>query len=262
LPRCSTNRREDELMQLSDETLMKYADGELAPEERAAVEAALATDPVSTARVARLRAQRDTLARAFGSVLQEPVPERLISVARTAPVTAASVRGLDEVRGRKAERTRARWSVPQWGAIAASLIVGLLVGQLALRSGGEDTLIAQGQAGLVAQGDLSRALTERLSGGPATKSVTVGLSYRTRNGGLCRAFSLAREAPIAGIACRAGETWRIEALARGEPGVATEYRLAGGALPPLIVQAVESDIEGEPLNASEEASARSRGWNN
>jgi len=261
LPLCSTIRREDELMKLSDETLMRYADGELAPEEHAAVEAALATDAESAARVAKLRAQRDKLARAFGGVLHEPVPERLVTAARTAPVTPASVTGLDEARARKSERMRARWSVPQWSAIAASLIVGLLVGYLALESR-EDALIGQGNAGLVAQGNLSRALTERLSGEPAASSVTVGLSYRARNGELCRAFSLSRETSVAGIACRAGETWRIEALARSEPGANSEYRLAGSALPPLIAQAVEAEIDGEPLDASEEASARSRGWRN
>jgi hypothetical protein len=261
LPRCSTDRSEDELMKVSDETLMKYADGELAPEERASVEAALATDPESAARVARLRAQREKLARAFGGVMQEAVPERLLSVARTAPVTAASVTGLEEARARKAERARARWSAPQWSAVAASLFVGLLVGYFALRSG-EESLIVQGELGLVAQGDLSRALTQSLPGDPATRSVTVGFSYRTRNGELCRAFSLSRETPVAGIACRAGEAWRIEALAHGEPGADSEYRLAGSALPALILQAVESDIEGEPLDAGEEASARSRGWRN
>jgi hypothetical protein len=248
-------------MRVPDETLMRYADGELAPQERAAVEAAIAADPESAARVAGLRAQREKLARAFGGVLQEAVPEHLVNAARTAPVATAGVSGIDEARARKAARAQARWSLPQWGAIAASLIVGLLVGNLVLRSG-EDTLIAQGGAGLVARGDLSRALTERLSGDAAAGPVAVGLSYRTRNGELCRAFSLAREAPVAGIACRAGDLWRIEALAQGEPATDSEYRLAGSALPPLIVQAVESEIDGEPLDAGAEASARSRGWRN
>lgn len=246
-------------MKLSDETLMKYADGELAPEERAAVEAAIAADSGSAVRVAALLSQREKLARAFARVLHEPVPERLLTAARTAPTAAAGVTGIDEARARKAERSRARWSLPQWSAVAASLIVGLLVGHLALQPG-DTALVAAGDGGFVAQGDLARALTERLSGEPAADSVAVGLSYRARNGELCRAFSLSREAPVAGIACRAGDTWRIEALAQGEPAADGSYRLAGSALPPLIVQAVEAQIDGEPLDASAEAGARSRGW--
>jgi anti-sigma factor RsiW len=248
-------------MKLSDETLMRYVDGELALEERAAVEAALAADPGSAARVAALRAQREKLARAFGKVLQEPVPERLIAAARTAPAAAAGVTAIEEARVRKAERARARWSLREWSAVAASLIVGFLVAQLALRSD-DASLVATGDGGLVAQGDLAQALSERLSGEPAAESMAVGLSYRARNGELCRAFSLSREAPVAGIACRTGETWRIEALAQGEPAADGGYRLAGSALPPLIVQAVEAQIEGDPLDASAEASARSRGWRN
>lgn len=249
-------------MKLSEETLMRYADGELAPEERTAVEDALAADAESAARVAALRAQREKLARAFGKVLQEPVPERLVTAARTAPTAAAGVTGIEEARARKAERTRARWSVPQWSTMAASLIVGLLIGQL-VRQPDDAALVSPRNGGLVAQGELARALTERLSGETAGDSaVAVGLTYRATSGEYCRAFSLSREAPVAGVACSSGGAWRIEALARGEPAADSRYRLAGSALPPLIVQHVEAQIDGEPLDASGEASARSRGWRN
>jgi hypothetical protein len=245
-------------MKISDETLMRYADGELAPAERAAVEATLATDPGSAARVAALRAQRDQLARAFGGVLREPVPERLLTATRSTPAASTAVTALDEARARKSERARARWSLPHWSAMAASLIVGLLLGYLALRPG-DPALIAASEGGFVAHGDLARALTERLSGEPAD-AVTVGFTYRARNGEICRAFSLSRATPVAGIACRSGDAWRIDTLAQGEAAADGGYRLAGSALPPLIVRAVEADIDGEPLDAAAEAGMRSRGW--
>ncbi len=245
-------------MKLSAETLMKFADGELAPAEHAAVEAALASDPESAARVAALRAQRAALARAFDGVLQEPLPERLLTAARTAPAAGGTVAALDRARAQHVARSRARWSLPQWSAMAASLILGLLVGYLALRPD-DAALLAPTDAGLVARGDLARALTERLSGDTGNAPFAVGLSYRAKNGEYCRAFSMSREA-LAGIACRVDDTWRVKALAPSEASAQGGYRLAGSALPPLIVQAVNAQIDGEPRDASAEASARSRGW--
>src|SRR5262245_3051613 len=78
-------------MQPSDETLMAYVDDELAPTERAAIDASVADDPAIAARVATFRAQRERLARAFAPVLDEPVPERLIAVARQRPSTTEPI---------------------------------------------------------------------------------------------------------------------------------------------------------------------------
>jgi len=72
-------------MTFSEETLMAYVDGELDAKARADVEAAMAADPEVAERVARHEALRLRVQAAFGAVLDEPVPEHLMSAARTAP---------------------------------------------------------------------------------------------------------------------------------------------------------------------------------
>ena len=72
-------------MNFSDETVMAYADGELDAASRAAVEAAMATDPQLAQRVARHRALRERLRAALRPVLDEPLPERLLEGVRGAP---------------------------------------------------------------------------------------------------------------------------------------------------------------------------------
>src|ERR1700757_2691877 len=113
-------------MTFSDETLNAYVDGELDAATRAALEAALATDPQLAPRIARQRALRGQVRAASAPVLAEPVPERLLASVRGAPARAGNVVAFQA-------RPRPRWSWPQWGAMAASLIVGVLLGPLLLR---------------------------------------------------------------------------------------------------------------------------------
>ena len=44
------------------------------------------------------------------------------------------------------------------------------------------------------------------------------------------------------------------------PSAAGEYRTAGTDTPPEVLAAVEAIIDGAPLDAASEASARAHGW--
>jgi len=114
-------------MNWTDEALMAFVDGELDAAQRADVERALAGDAVLQARVAKLQAQRRRVSAAYAPVLDEPVPDRLAALLAIAPSTpSATVVNLGEVR---AERARRR-SIPgwaQWGGMAASLVLGVLL---------------------------------------------------------------------------------------------------------------------------------------
>src|SRR5215472_18904714 len=102
-------------MTFSDETLNAYVDGELDAATRAALETAMTGDPELAQRVARQRALRARVREAFAPVLTEPVPERLLASVRGAP---AAERAANVI----AFQARPRWSWPQWGAMAASLV--------------------------------------------------------------------------------------------------------------------------------------------
>jgi anti-sigma factor RsiW len=66
----------------SDEALVAYLDGELDGEERGHVEAWLDADPAVRGRLLTLAESANALRGAFGEIVAEPVPERLIAAAR------------------------------------------------------------------------------------------------------------------------------------------------------------------------------------
>jgi len=251
-------------MTISDEILMAYVDGELDDASRDEVEDAMAANPDVARRVARQKALREELRVAFDGVLNEPVPERLVSAARTAPTAspAASVTDLSSARIERRERAQRRWSLPQWSAMAASLVLGVFVGQAILRSPASSPIVAR-DGRLIAQDVLAEALSQRLASDPsAAAPVHLGLSFRTKSGEYCRTFVLREGAVLAGLACRQGEDWEVESVAPNEPPATTGtgYRMAGAALPLTILQAVEGRIDGEPLDADEERAARENDW--
>lgn len=114
---------------ISETELLAYADGQLPRERVAEIDALLARDPESSARVAAIRAQNAELVRALDPWLADPIPERLLRAA------APPSRGLPM-----------RW----WRrtvALAATLVVGMAIGWLArdglLASQGTPTTFAQ-----------------------------------------------------------------------------------------------------------------------
>ncbi|MDE2137690.1 MAG: hypothetical protein KGJ68_09655 [Gammaproteobacteria bacterium] len=244
-------------MTYSEETLIAYADGELDAAARAALEAAMAADPQLAQRVARHRALRARVQAAFAPVLEEPLPERLLASVRAAAAGphAGSVVALQP-------RARARWSWPEWTAIAASLLAGALLGPPLLRPGAGASLVDTSGGRVVAGGALARALAGQLaSSQPAGAPVAIGISFRSRAGAYCRTFSLSEAGGFAGLACHEQNAWRIETLARAEPAPAGNgYRPAASALPPAVAGTVAELIAGEPLDAAAESAARARGW--
>lgn len=235
---------------------MAYADGELDPATRAAVEAAMASDPQLALRVERHRALRGRIRSAFDTVLDEPVPARLLEAVRAAPGAPGESKVVPLHR-----HPLRRGSWPQWTAIAASLIVGLVAGRLASLRPGNAAPIATRDGRMLASGVLASALSEQLaSRQSAVDPVRIGVSFRAKTGEYCRTFSLRRPAALAGLACRSGKDWRIGVLVGAPPRGAGTYRQAASAMPPALIAAVDAEISGQPLDAPAEAAARSRHW--
>jgi hypothetical protein len=249
-------------MQFSDEILMAYADGEVDADTRRRIEAAMVSDPEIAERVARHRALRMDLGAAFGGVLDEPVPSRLLEAANSTPAEtrSATVTDLNAARAAKSGAPAARaWSWPQWAAIAASLVIGVLAGRSEWR-GSQSNMFATTSTGILATGALSAALDDQLSGSAATgDSVQIGLSFRSKGGGFCRSFTAAG---AAGFACHEDSQWRVRALNEaGTHAAGGEYRMAGSELPQAVLSAIDDVMEGEALDRQQELEARERGWN-
>jgi hypothetical protein len=242
-------------MSFDDETLMAYADGELAPDLRAQVEQAMREDPAVAAAVEGHRALRADVFAAFAGVLDEPVPARLqpAALAERSPVR------VDVLAQAGARPLPARWSWRQWGGMAASLAAGVLAGVLGwqqVHGDGKDSIGRQGDA-LVARGELADALSRRLAADAPNDGVRLGLSFAAKDGAYCRSFKLGASA---GLACRQGGEWRIPVLAQDEQAEQAGYRQAGSAMPAAVLDAIDARIAGASLDAAAERAAREQGW--
>lgn len=257
-----------------DEILMAYADGELDEPQRSEVERALRTDPALAATVERHRALRKQVFDAFAGVLDEPVPGRL------RPAVADKVHSLDAARNARARAAaasaatsavspaappatgRAAW--PRWGALAATLVGGVLAGGAWFggADGGDGFMRADASGHLAARGQLAAALSRQLASDKAPDGpVRIGVSFATRDGGYCRSFSVGASA---GLACRSGEDWRIavlsEAGAAGGTGASGDTYRQAASMPAAVLDAIDARIAGTTMDAAAERAARERGW--
>lgn len=240
---------------LEDETLLD------------AIEAALNADPALATRAEALAAG-DSLAPlvqgAFAPVLDAPVPERLTAALA---VREAEVVDLAAARAAKSpaaqlptpanDTGRSGWRWPQFGAMAASLALGVMIGGPLLK-GGSDAPEADGL--LLASADLSTMLDSAPSG-QRTDLAALGegevvLTFRNADGQLCRQFLIEGKdgATSDALACANGgaeKGWQIEAYGRRAAPVG-EMKLAGGDAAPAVVAAVDAMIDSDPLTGPDE----------
>ena len=147
---------------------------------------------------------------------------------------------------------------PVWGALAAAcFVLGLSVGWLGRDRTPDGFAVAAD--GSIADAALVRVLDRGLAADRADgEGRAVGLTFRDADGRWCRTFQ-AGEAGVAGLACRTGDDWRMQALAPFHASGA-EVRTAGADTPPAVLAAVDALIAGETLDAADEARARDGGW--
>jgi hypothetical protein len=242
-------------MNITDEELMAYADGELDEGTRSRIEAALEQDPALRARVNAHRQMRTQLHDAYAPILDERIPDRLTATINAPVRESAVVTHLDQRREKRAGKIGQKWSWAQWGAIAASLVLGVFIGRGAMES--EDATVFARSGEIVATGVLAEALDRNIS--DESGAYRIALSFRSSSGEYCRAF-VGQEDPLAGLACHIDDTWRIRALNETE-AQSTEYERASSQLPAAILTAIDQTMAGEPLTTDEEEAARARGWN-
>lgn len=234
-------------MPITDETFFAWLDGELPAEEADRVAQTVATDPALRRKAEAHRALGARLTDAFAPVMAAPVPDRIAAP----PIDFASARRARE------ERSRRPAGLPQWAAIAASLVVGVALGTFAMPQSGSAPLVADGGQ-LVAAASLKQALDSQLASAPERgDGPRVALTFRARDGALCRSFTGA--AGSSGLACRSGEEWRVRGLFGSAEGQSGEFRMAAGDDPRLAAM-IADQISGEPFDAAAEREALERDW--
>ncbi|MBA4044655.1 MAG: hypothetical protein C0471_09590 [Erythrobacter sp.] len=246
----------------TDAQLGAFLDGTLEDEALLdAIEAAINADPALADRVEVLASGDDpaTLAvrDAFAPVLSAPVPEKLTQII-TAPESAQVV-DLAAARSARtlpkpANDTAGGWRWPQFGAMAASLALGMLIGGPLLTGG--DTAPAGGSL-VLASAEVD-AMLDAAPSGQAVDLAALGtgevvLTFRNADGALCRQFMIEAGGGTSDALACAGKDggWQVEAFGRRAAPVG-EMKLAGGDAAPAVVAAVDAMIDSDVLVGADE----------
>jgi hypothetical protein len=240
---------------ISDETLMAFVDGELAPNEKDRVAAAIAADPALAERVRMFERTRKLAHDAFAPLLDEPVPDALRRRIEAAAATQAAANVVALPR-------RGGQPLPAWLPLAASIaavaigIGGFLAGR---------TLGPSTQTPRIALGEVPAELAAALASKPSGTREDHGLgklsliaSFKTGDGRLCREFELdpPRADTLVAVACRgATPGWQVVFAVAAPPG-------ADSYAPASSLQVLENYLAatgaGSALSAEEERAALSQ----
>jgi anti-sigma factor RsiW len=241
-----------------DAEIHAYVDGALDANTSARLEAQARGDAVLAARIARQRDLRARLRAEFDPVLEEPIPQQLRD-ALAGPASGAVVTPIGAARKDRVSALRA-WSLREWSAIAATLVLGALLGPLVFRSPGNLPIEIDGGR-LVAAAYLDTALSTQLaSEARDTAPARIGLTFRAAGGEYCRTFAL--QTGTIGLACRRDGRWAVELLdgAAAQPAAPDGFRQASSALSPALLGALTARGAGDPLTTDQERQRIASGW--
>ena len=260
------------MVEVSDVTLMAYADGELDAAARAYIDDLLPARPDLVARIEQFkRTRRDIIGRPFDEVSNEPMPASLVASIRSAPLGGNNVEPF-----RKPAVTGsvlASRAVPRsaWAFAAMAASIGLMVGGA---SGWYARAISPGPvpggtlvSGVRAAGAVQVALETGSSGvarkiqegdgGARLASVTPVSTFRSKDDRHCRHYQITEGGVrYEGVACRsASGAWDV--VYHGK--VATKSQSSGYG-PAGSSDAIDEIIAGGVLNESEEQKLIKDGW--
>ncbi|EKF60490.1 putative transmembrane anti-sigma factor [Agrobacterium albertimagni AOL15] len=254
---------------ISDEMLMAFADGELAPAEQEEIEKALAEDDELAERLAVFMDTRHELAATMKPLIDVPVPAALEASLTAAIATARQAQATPQTSSKAAEPhtietvvpLRPRASSPSaarstgsaisspWGMALAASFVGIVVGLGGFLLG-QSTGVAPDGANLA----LNEALETLPSGAdrdvPATgESLHMIASFRDAEGHLCREYERkAANAVTMAVACHGPAGWQTR--------FALTNPVAEGYVPASTTDTLDAFLSGigagAPLSPEEE----------
>lgn len=242
---------------VSEERLLAWLDGELGETEAAEVARAVAADPALADRAQRERALRERLRSAFAPVAEEAPPQRLLATLGMAQEQKPAD-NIVPLRPRGTIQRVREWRWPEWGALAASVLLGTVFGAQFLHAPAQGPVRMQDGA-LVAGSELAKTLDGKLAADArAGDALAVGLSFRDGEGRYCRTFTAQGTQPLGGLACRGNGRWNVVALGEAERQQG-ELRQAASALPASVLAEVDARQQ-QMLDARAERAARDAGW--
>lgn len=227
------------MVELNDEVLSAYVDGELDAQTRAAVASLAAGNPAVRRRIEELREADVALRAAFPL---EPASADDVARVRNSAIVAFP---------RQAPKAK-----PAWPAFAATAVAAALAG-FVVATPVMTTMAARTAADpLAVAGGLGAALDAQASGS-TVDGARIVMTMKTADGRVCREFKRA-DGPNTqhGVACRANAGWTLVALT--ETATTPDgYATAGGD---AAIDSVLDHMGAVALDANEEAALRQRGW--
>jgi anti-sigma factor RsiW len=270
-------------MNITDEMLMAYADGELSREDCRRLETVLEQDPVLRARLEPFAMTGSSLADVFGQPMHEPIPDRLLAVITAGGRRAPAARER-QVRPAGQQATGVFDAIAEalfprglgfasaftlTALIAAGGTAGYLVGRVDAPSPDGGTVVALGNGDLVAAGALKVALETQPSVDDAT-AISSGaaawpaVSFRSRDQSFCREYRVAGSdgKGFAGVACRSTDSqWRVVVHAEVQTAaVASDFKLLSGPGSLAVDTTVDGLKDGDVFGHDDEAAAIAKGW--
>ncbi|MEH7906524.1 hypothetical protein V7798_02505 [Rhizobium laguerreae] len=229
-----------------DETLMAFADGELDETQSRALEEALAGNEALCERLAVFLDSRQLVGDALKPLIDEPVPEALLTSVRRMADEVRHQKPQDNVvsfRPKQQQQTMRRWLVPVAASLVAIVtgVVGFALGRInpsASNSGAE----------------IAAVLDREVSGRDVTLSspetvLHVVASFRDERGELCREYELKQpKSSTLTVACRQNGAWATR--------LALTSAKADGYVPASSQETIDAYLAsiqaGEPLSPEEE----------
>ncbi|MBA4748895.1 MAG: hypothetical protein H2056_09310 [Sphingopyxis sp.] len=249
--------------------LTAFLDGKLDDDALVdAIEAAINADPALAEKIERLAVADDgalAVRQAFAPVLDAPVPDHLAQIVASSSADSAVVADFAAARAKRDARQPANdngraWRWPQFAAMAASLMVGVMIGGPLLVGGADSdrALVLAGADGF-ATAPVIAAMLDTAPSGQSVDLAGLGagevvLTFRNSDRQLCRQFTIeGADTTSDALACAGADGgWRIEALGR-RAAPAGDMKLAGGDAAVSVVAAVDAMIDSDPLVGDAEA---------
>ncbi len=246
---------------ISKERLAAFVDGELTPEESAAMVMHLADHPQDQAYVDELMTANAALAKAFAAPMNEPVPDALRDLIMNGPVDAQVL----PFRPKPSVRP----VMALWGGLGAGAALAASLAVMVFLPSADPHDLNPGQ--LAASSPLTELLATLPSGTPHTLDdggeVLILASVPTPTG-FCREIEVIHAEPShlqAALACTKGAGWTVEVViseqletAQAAEGFATASGEAAQGFSPFL----ERVGAGEFLTPEDEAAAIAKGWAN
>lgn len=243
-----------EMTTFSDETVMRYVDGELDEETSALLEAELATDADLNRRLEMFAETRLAAQEALRPMLDEPVPEQLRT---SVEAMVAKAKGVPASQSAPIGKARLFSPANDWMRLAAAACIAAVLGVAAgLMLGGREPASGLRIAGIENE-ELAAALGSVPSGDGKTldsgafKAIA---SFRDSQQALCREFELAmaNDSRVSSVACVEAGKWKLR-FAVNLPGNDQDYAPASSS---EALDAYLAGIDaGAPLSAEEEKAA-------